>query len=70
MPALGLCHHGEGHVPLADHDETYEPCDAYYAPPGHTPVLFKGTEVVEFSDTRELERTVAVVMTNMGSPGA
>ena len=33
----------------ADHEETYEPGDAYYAPPGHTPMCFAGTELVEFS---------------------
>ena len=31
------------------HEETYETGDAYYAPAGHTPGLFAGTEVVEFS---------------------
>ena len=36
---------------FADHDETFEAGDAYYVPPGHTPELFKGTEVVEFIPT-------------------
>src|SRR5262249_61894662 len=27
----------------ADHDETYEAGDAYYAPPGHVPVVTAGT---------------------------
>ena len=26
---------------FADHEETYEAGDAYYAPPGHTPVLLQ-----------------------------
>jgi hypothetical protein len=39
--------------------------DAYYAPPGHTPVLFEGTEIVEFSPTDELDHTFEVVTRNM-----
>jgi hypothetical protein len=48
-------------------EETYETGDAYYAPPGHTPVLYAGTEVVEFSPTKELQDTLAVVAKNMES---
>lgn len=33
--------------------------------PGHTPFLYAGTEVVEFSPTEELERTLAVVTRNV-----
>ena len=50
---------------FADHDETYQTGDAYYAPPGHTPVLYDGTEIVEFSPTEELEATIEVVTKNM-----
>jgi glyoxylate utilization-related uncharacterized protein len=46
-------------------EETFVAGDAYYAPPGHTPVLYAGTEVVEFSPTHELERTLEVVTRNM-----
>ena len=46
---------------FADHDETYEAGDAYYAPPGHIPVVAAGTEVVEFSPTGEYEKTMEVV---------
>jgi hypothetical protein len=54
---------------FADGDETYETGDAYYAPPGHTPVLYAGTEIVEFSPTDELQRTIEVVTKNMESAG-
>jgi len=54
---------------FADGDESYEAGDAYYAPPGHTPVLYDGTEIVEFSDTAELNRTMEVVMRNMEAAG-
>src|SRR5829696_9617167 len=47
------------------HSETYEAGDAYYAPPGHTPTLFDGTELVEFHPTEELAKTMEVVTKNM-----
>lgn len=49
-------------------EETFETGDAYYVPSGHTPVLYAGTEVVEFSPTKELHETLAVVEQNMTSP--
>ena len=48
-----------------DGEETFETGDAYYVPPGHTPVLYAGTEVVEFSPTRELMETLEVMEKNM-----
>ena len=49
----------------ADGEETFEAGDAYYVPSGHTPVLYAGTEIVEFSPTDEFKRTVEVVSKNM-----
>ena len=46
-------------------EETFEAGDAYYVAPGHTPVLYAGTELVEFSPTEELARTIGVVTKNM-----
>lgn len=51
----------------ANGDETFETGDAYYVGPGHTPILFAGTEVVEFSPTGELQDTLAVVERNMAA---
>jgi hypothetical protein len=48
-----------------DHDETYVGGDAYYAPPGHLPLVTAGTAVVEFSPTADLEATMAVVQRNL-----
>ena len=48
-----------------DGEETYEAGDAYYAPPGHTTILFAGAEIVEFSPTDELGSTMEVVTKNM-----
>lgn len=50
-------------------DETFETGDAYYVGPGHTPVLYANTEVVEFSPTDELQRSLAVVTKNMEAAG-
>jgi hypothetical protein len=50
-------------------EETFDTGDAYYAPPGHTPTLYAGTEVVEFSPTEELGRTMEVVTKNMEAEG-
>jgi hypothetical protein len=46
-------------------EETFRGGDAYYVAPGHTPVLTRGTEVVEFSPTIELRRTLEVITNNM-----
>jgi hypothetical protein len=51
----------------ADHEETYAAGDAYYAPPGHVPVITAGTELVEFSPTGEYEQTMAVVGANLAA---
>jgi hypothetical protein len=52
---------------FADRDEVYETGDAYYAPPGHIPVVDAGTEIVEFSPTEEYGRTMAVVAENLAA---
>ena len=46
-------------------EEVYEAGEAYHAPPGHTPTLYAGTEIVEFSPTEPLQETIAVVTRNM-----
>ena len=49
----------------ADHDEVYTAGDAYYGAPGHLPLLFAGTELIEFSPTAALTETMAVVGKNL-----
>jgi hypothetical protein len=51
----------------ADRDEICEAGDAYYAPPGHIPVVEAGTELVEFSPTEEYQRTMAVAAENLAA---
>jgi hypothetical protein len=55
---------------FADSEETYVAGDAYYVPPGHTPLHYAGAEVVEFSPTDELGEMIGVVMKNVQSAGA
>ena len=52
---------------FADRDEVYKAGDAYYAPPGHVPVIEAGTEIIEFSPTGAYEETMAVVAQNLAS---
>src|SRR4051795_12359795 len=52
---------------FADRDEVYETGDAYYAPPGHIPVVSAGTEIVEFSPTEEYGRTMEVLTRNLSA---
>ena len=54
----------------ADRDEVYEAGDAYYAPPGHIPVVTAGTELVEFSPTDEYAKTQAVLARNLAAAQA
>src|SRR6476469_9455184 len=48
-----------------DHEETYVAGDAYYAPPGHLPLVTAGTSIVEFSPSADLEPTMAVIGRNL-----
>jgi len=64
-PHWGFVFKGKLTFKSASGDETFETGDAYYVPPGHTPVLYAGTEVVEFSPTKELHDTLEIVEKNM-----
>ena len=71
VPAHGVRDRGEADVHVHGRaEETSEAGDAYYAPPGHTPMLHAGSEVVEFSPSRELQQTMEVVEKNMAAAGA
>lgn len=70
MPRWGYVIEGRVTFRLPDRDEHYEAGDAYYVPPGHTPVLHAGARLVDFSPTDRLGETVEVVMRNAGAAGA
>jgi Cupin domain len=46
-------------------EEVIEAGEAYYVPPGHTPKIFAGTELIEFSPTDEFSRTIEQVTKNL-----
>lgn len=54
----------------ADHDETYQAGDAYVALPGHLPLMFGGSEFVEFSPTTDFQQTMGVIGANLAAVGA
>ena len=66
-PHWGIVLTGSITFRYADHVETYVTGDAYYAPPGHTPVITDGTEVVEFSPTKAFNVTMEVVGANLAA---
>ena len=69
-PHWGYVLQGRMTFRFADHDEVYEAGDAYYAPPGHIPVVTAGTEVVEFSPTEAYAKTQAVLARNLAAAQA
>ena len=69
-PHWGVVTAGQLTFRWPDRDETYVAGDAYYAPPGHLPLVTAGTAVVEFSPTADLEATMAVVQANLTGSGA
>lgn len=68
-PHWGYVLRGKLTYKTAHGEETFEAGDAYYVAPGHTPVLYAGTEVVEFSPTDDLLRTMDTVTANMTAAG-
>jgi hypothetical protein len=66
-PHWGYVVSGSVTFKYADHDETYESGDAYYAPPGHIPVVKAGTEVIEFSPSDAYAQTIEVISRNLAA---
>ena len=67
-PHWGYVLRGKVAFRYADREELYEEGDAYYAPPGHTPLFYAGTEVVEFSPTEAFDE-IGVVAKNLRALG-
>jgi len=53
----------------AEGDEAFVGGDAYVVGPGHTPSIFAGTSLVEFSPTGRLQETLEVVNRNAEAMG-
>jgi hypothetical protein len=67
FPRWGYVVEGLVEFRFADHTECYRAGDAYYVPPGHTPVHHAGARIVEFSPTDSLGAAIGVVMSNLQS---
>ena len=66
-PHWGYIFKGELVFDFGDHKETYRAGEAYYAPPGHTPVIVEGVEYVEFSPVGPYAQTMEVAGRNMAA---
>ena len=64
-PHWGYVVKGSMRFRFTDREEVYSAGDAYYAPPGHLPVLDAGCEYVEFSPVEPWAQTMEVVGRNM-----
>jgi len=69
-PHWGYVFKGRLGFRFSDHEETYEAGDAFYAPPGHIPLTYEGSEVLWFHPTDDLEQTMEAVRKNMEAAGA
>ncbi|HEX7716604.1 MAG TPA: cupin domain-containing protein [Marmoricola sp.] len=69
-PHWGVVQSGQVTFRWPDHEETYGAGDAYYAPPGHLPLIAAGTSLVEFSPTADLQQTMAVIEGNLAAADA
>ena len=70
LPRWGYVFKGRIGFRFSDREETYRAGDAYFVPPGHTPVHYAGAEIIEFSPTKILGETIPVVMKNLQAAGA
>lgn len=69
-PHWGVVTSGQVTFRWADREETFVEGDAYYATPGHLPLVTAGSAVVEFSPTADFEATMSVVQANLAKGGA
>jgi hypothetical protein len=64
-PHWGYVLKGRVIVRYDDHEEVLEAGDAFYMAPGHAPEAEAGTELVQFSPTKELAEVEAALMKSM-----
>ena len=66
-PHFGYVLEGEISFRFADRVETFHAGDAFYAAPGHTPVVTAGSKVVEFSPAEASRQTAEVMTANLAA---
>ncbi len=64
-PHWGFLFKGKIIIRYKDREETVNAGEAYYMAPGHTALVTKGSELIEFSPKSELDKTMAVVTKNL-----
>jgi hypothetical protein len=64
-PHWGYVFKGRLTLTYADRVEVFEAGDAFYVPPGHTPIADAHTEFVQFSPAETLREVEATIMSNM-----
>ena len=64
-PHWGVVLKGKLKYTDATGETVIEAGEAYYVGPGHLPYLYAGTEVIEFSPTKELKHSLSVIERNM-----
>ncbi len=64
-PHWGYLIKGRIIVRYKDREEIINAGEAYYMAPGHTVLVKKGSELVEFSPKSELDKTTAVITKNL-----
>lgn len=64
-PHWGYVLSGRVTFTIGEADETFEPGDAFYVPPGHLQRADGGTEYLQFSPAAELAVVEAQIMKNM-----
>lgn len=69
-PHWGVVVRGRLTFRYVDHEESFASGDAYYASPGHTPLMAADTEIVEFSPSDALQATMSVVEANLAAAAA
>ena len=69
-PHWGYVFKGKLVYHTADGDIEITDGEAYYVGPGHTPEIYPGTEIVEFSPTADFQTTMDVVGKNMEAMGS
>ncbi|HEY1596591.1 MAG TPA: AraC family ligand binding domain-containing protein [Thermoleophilaceae bacterium] len=64
-PHWGYVLKGQVTYRFDDHDEVCVAGDAFYLPPGHIPVIQAGTELIQFSPSKELHEVDEAITNNM-----
>jgi hypothetical protein len=64
-PHWGVVQSGQITFRWSDREETYGAGDAYFAGPGHLPLIAAGTSLIEFSPTDALQQTMSVIDANL-----